>query len=73
MAAFFVQMVQLHLEDDYVVVVEVEAVDLVITTTKAQARAQDLVTPKRPSSWTYSIFEDFKIRVGSRKTTRKYN
>jgi hypothetical protein len=50
MAAFFVQMVQLHLEDDYVVVVEVEAVDLVITTTKAQARAQDLVTPKRPSS-----------------------
>jgi hypothetical protein len=49
-AAFFVQMVQLHPEDDYVVVVEVEAVDLVIATTKAQARAQDPVTPERPSS-----------------------
>jgi hypothetical protein len=41
-------MVQLHLEDDYVVVVEVEVVDLVITTTKAQARVQDLITPKDP-------------------------
>jgi hypothetical protein len=50
MAAFFVQMIQLHPENDYMVVVEVEAVDLVIATTKAQARAQDLVTPKRPSS-----------------------
>jgi predicted SnoaL-like aldol condensation-catalyzing enzyme len=48
--AFFVQMVQLHPEDDYVVVVEVEAVDLVITTMKAQAQAQDLVTPKKPSN-----------------------
>jgi hypothetical protein len=34
-AAFFVQMVQLHPEDDYVVVVEVEGIDLVIATTKA--------------------------------------
>jgi hypothetical protein len=66
-------MVQLHPEDDYVVVVEVEAVDLVIATTKAQARAQDPMTPKRLSSWTYSILEDFKTRVGSRKTTRKYS
>jgi hypothetical protein len=56
-----------------VVVVEVEAVDLVIATTKAQARAQDLVTPERPSSWTYSIFKEFKTRVGSRKTTKKYS
>jgi hypothetical protein len=39
-------MVQLHPEDNYVVVVEVEAVDLVIATTKAQ----DPMTPKRPSS-----------------------
>jgi hypothetical protein len=38
-AAFFVHMVQLHPKDDYVVVVEVEAVDLVIATMKAQARA----------------------------------
>jgi hypothetical protein len=73
MATFFVQMIQLHPENDYMVVVEVEAVDLVIATTKAQARAQDLVTPKRPSSWTYSILEDFKTWVGSRKTTRKYS
>jgi hypothetical protein len=42
-------MVQHHPEDDYVVVVEVEAVDLVIVTTKAQARAEDPMTPKRPS------------------------
>jgi hypothetical protein len=35
-AAFFIQTIQLHLEDDYVVVVEVEAVDLIIATTKAQ-------------------------------------
>jgi hypothetical protein len=34
------------------VVVEVETVDLVIATMKAQAQAQDLVTPKRPYSWT---------------------
>jgi hypothetical protein len=38
-AAFFIQMVQLHPEYDYMVVVEVEAVDLVIATMKAQARA----------------------------------
>jgi hypothetical protein len=46
-----------------VVVVEVEAVDLVIATTKAQAWAQDPVTPERPSSWTYSILKEFKTRV----------
>jgi hypothetical protein len=72
-AAFFVQIVQLHPEDDYVVVVEVEAVDLVIATTKTQAWAQDPMTLERPSSWTYSILKEFKIRVGSRKTTRKYS
>jgi hypothetical protein len=66
-------MVQLHPEDDYVVVVEVEPVDLIIVTTKAQARTQDPMTPERPSSWTYSIFKEFKTRVGSRKTTRKYS
>jgi hypothetical protein len=73
MAAFFVQMVQLHPEDDYVVVVEVEAVDLVIATTKAQAQAHDYVIPKRPSNWTYSIFKEFKTRVESRQTTRKFS
>jgi hypothetical protein len=36
-AAFFVQMVQFHHEDNYVVVMEAKAVDLVIATTKAQA------------------------------------
>jgi hypothetical protein len=56
-------MVQLHSKNDYVVVVEVEAVDLVIAITKAQARAQDLVIPKRPSSWTYSILNEFYTRV----------
>jgi hypothetical protein len=66
-------MVQIHPEDDYVVVVEVEAVDMVIETTKARARAQDPVTPKRPSNWTYSLLKDFKTRIGSRKTTRKYS
>ena len=55
------------------VVVEVEAIDLIIATRKAQAQAHDLVIPERPSSWIYLIFKDFKIRVGSRKTTRKYN
>jgi hypothetical protein len=49
-AAFFVQMVQLHPENDYMVVVEVEAIDMVIATTKDQARAQDPVTLKRPSN-----------------------
>jgi hypothetical protein len=39
MAAFFIQMVQLHPEDGYMVVVEVEVVDLVIATMKAQAQA----------------------------------
>jgi hypothetical protein len=62
-AAFFIQRVQLHPEDDNMVVVEVEAVDLVIATTKAQAQAQDPVTPKRPSNWTYSILKKFKIKV----------
>jgi hypothetical protein len=66
-------MVQLHPEDDYVVVVEVEGIDLVIATTKAWARAQDPVIPKRPSSWTYSILKEFKSKIRSRKTTRKYS
>jgi hypothetical protein len=52
-------MVQLHPEYDYMVVVEV---DFVIATMKAQARAQDPITPERPSSWTYSILDEFKIR-----------
>jgi hypothetical protein len=34
-AAFLIQMVQFHLDDGYMVVVEAEAVDLVIVTTKA--------------------------------------
>jgi hypothetical protein len=55
------------------VVVEVEMLNLVIAITKAQTRAQDSVTPERPSNWTYSILKEFKIRVESRKTTRKYN
>jgi hypothetical protein len=66
-------MVQLHPEDDCIVVVEVEAVDLIITTMKAQAQAQDFVIPKRSSNWTYSLLKVFKTRVGSRKTTRKYS
>jgi hypothetical protein len=53
------------------VVVEVEAVDLLIATTKAQARAQDPMTLERHSSWTYSTFKEFKTRVESRQTTRK--
>jgi hypothetical protein len=48
-------------------------VDLVIVTTKVQVWTQDPVIPERPSSWTYSIFKEFKIRVGSRKTTKKYS
>jgi hypothetical protein len=56
-----------------VIVVEAEAVDLVIMTTKTQARIQDPVTPKRPSSWTYLILKEFKTRVESRKTIRKYS
>ena len=55
------------------VVVKVEAVDLVIATMNAQTRAQDPMTSKRPSSWTYSILKEFKIRIVSRKTTRKYS
>jgi hypothetical protein len=66
-------MVQFHPKDDYVVVVEVEAVDLIIATMKTQARAQDPVTLKRPSSWTYSILKEFKTIAVSRKTTRKYS
>jgi hypothetical protein len=66
-------MVQLLLKDSYMVVVEAEEVDLVIVTTKARAWAQDPVTPKRPSSWTYLKLKEFKIRIGSRKTTRKYS
>ena len=46
MAAFFIQMVLFHPEDNYVVVVEAKMVDLVIATMKAQARTQDLVTSK---------------------------
>jgi hypothetical protein len=38
-AAFFIQMVQLHPEDDYVMVVEAKAGDPVIATTKVQAQA----------------------------------
>jgi hypothetical protein len=53
-----------------VVVVAVEAVDLIIATAKAQARAQDPMTPEKPANWTFSIFKKFKTRVGSRKTTR---
>jgi hypothetical protein len=66
-------MVQLHPEDDYVMVVEAEVVDLLIATIKAQARIQDPVALERPSSWTYLIFKEFKTRVESRKTMRKYN
>jgi hypothetical protein len=66
-------MVQFHPEDDYVVVVEVEVVDLVIATMKAQALAQDPMTPERPFNWTYSILKEFKTRIGSRKITRKYS
>jgi hypothetical protein len=66
-------MVELHPEDDYVMVIEAEAVDLVIATMKAQAWAQDPVTPERPCNWTYLIFKEFKIRIESRKTTRKYS
>jgi hypothetical protein len=56
-------MVQLHPKDKYILVLEAKMVDLVIATMKAQARAQDPVTPKRPSNWIYSIFKEFKIRV----------
>ena len=63
MATFFVQMVQLHPKDNYVVVVEVEAIDLVIATTKAQARAHDPMTPKRSFSWTYLTLKEFKTRI----------
>ena len=73
MADYFVQMVQLHPENDYVVVVEVEIVDLMIVTRKVQTRAQDPVTLKRPFSWTYSIHKEFKTRIGSRKITKKYS
>jgi hypothetical protein len=66
-------MVQLHPEYNYVVVVEVEMLDLVITTINIQAWAQDPVIPKRPSNWTYLIFKEFKKRNESRKTTRKYS
>jgi hypothetical protein len=68
-------MVQFHLEDSYVVVVEAEAVDLVIVTTKVRAWAQDPMIPKRPSSWTYLKLKEFKTRgtQKSRKTTRKYS
>jgi hypothetical protein len=59
MAAFFLQMVQLHPEDDYMVVVKAKAIHLVTTTMKAQAWAQDPVTPERPSSWTYSIIRKY--------------
>ena len=57
-------MVQLHPEDDYMVVVEIEAVDLVIVTTKAQVWAHDPMTPKGPPSWINSILKEFKTRVG---------
>jgi hypothetical protein len=73
MAAFFVKRIQPHPEDDYIMVVEDEVIHLVITTTKAQARVHDPMTLERPFSWTYSIFKEFKTRVESRKTTRKYS
>jgi hypothetical protein len=44
-AAFFVQMVQLHPKNDYEMVVVAEAVDLIIATTKAQAWVWDPVIP----------------------------
>jgi hypothetical protein len=44
------RLIQFHPKDNYMVVVEAEMVDLVIATMKAQARAQDHVTPKRPSN-----------------------
>jgi hypothetical protein len=31
------------------------------------------MTLERPSSWTYLLLKEFKIRVESRKTTRKYS
>ena len=64
-------MVQLHPKNNYVVVVEVEAVDLVNATTKTQAQAQDPLIPKRPSSWTYSILKEFKTRVGLKKDHKR--
>jgi hypothetical protein len=73
MAVFFVHMVQLHPEDNHVVVVEAEMVDLVIAAMKVQAWAQDPVTLERPSSWTYSMLKEFKTRIESRKTTIKYS
>jgi hypothetical protein len=56
-------MAQLHPENDYVVVEEIEVVDLVIIIRKAQARAQDPVTLERPFSRIYSILKEFKTRV----------
>jgi hypothetical protein len=44
------RLIQFHPKDNYMVVVEAKMVDLVIATMKAQARAQDHVTPKRPSN-----------------------
>jgi hypothetical protein len=73
MAAFFLKMVQLHPEDDYMVVVKAKAIHLVTTTMKAQAWAQDPVTPERPSNWTYSIFKELKTKVELRKIIRKYS
>ena len=72
MAAFFVHMVQLHPEDNYMVVVEVEALDLIIVIRKAQVQAwaKDPVTLKRPSSWIYSIFKESNTRNGSRMITK---
>jgi hypothetical protein len=56
-------MAQLHPENDYVVVEEIEVVDLVIIIRTAQARAQDPVTLERPFSRIYSILKEFKTRV----------
>jgi hypothetical protein len=49
------------------VVVEVETVDLVIATMKAQAQAQDLVTPKRPYSWTTQYLRNSKQELYKEK------
>jgi hypothetical protein len=56
-------MIQLHPANNYVVVIKAEAVDLVTTTMKAQAWAQDPVTLERPSNWIYSMFKEFETRV----------
>jgi hypothetical protein len=50
MVTVFIQMAQLHLEDDYVMAVKDEAVDSVTVTMKAQARTQDFEISERSFS-----------------------